>query len=79
MTDTQLEYNAANIAEERAAVMYEDQREEGRPKQHMFVGEKVVTGAWGGEQIWRKRTAGEVLANELANLEERKDEDNIPY
>lgn len=38
----------------------------------MHVGEKVITGDWDGQPIWRERTAAEVLAHELeVNLEKK--------
>ncbi len=35
------------------------------------VGEKVINGQWGGQEIWRPRTAGEVLAQELDLMEKK--------
>ena len=68
MTDNYKEEQCANYGEEIAAREYERQREDGKEKQHMVVGEKVITGEWDGQPIWRKRTAGEVLANELEEV-----------
>lgn len=31
-----------------------------------MVGEKIVTGDWDGQPIWRRKTAGEELADEIA-------------
>lgn len=38
----------------------------------MNVGEKVITGEWNGQLIWRHRTAEEVLLDELRKVEETK-------
>ena len=41
----------------------------------MDIGEKVVTGEWNGKEIWRTRTAAEVLADEIRKNQEKIDEE----
>lgn len=38
----------------------------------MIVGEKVITGEWDGQPIWRTRTAEEVLLDLLKKKEDEK-------
>lgn len=39
---------------------------------NMNVGEKVITGEWDGQPIFRRRTAEEVLLNELQKNDEAR-------
>jgi hypothetical protein len=63
MTETYNEEQAANVTEEREAIMYEDQREEGRPK----------------PTPWAQLMGVSDFLFEAAKRNESKDEDNIPY
>lgn len=39
-----------------------------------MVGEKIITGNWDGQPIWRRKTAGEELADEITKGMETKNE-----
>lgn len=37
-----------------------------------MVGQKIITGDWDGEPIWRRKTSGEELADMLDEQENKK-------